>query len=234
MDRSNDNSRAQSRKGGTPAADRQQPKESGRKPREPRPTLGRPRLATFTGDSTGGLNGSSGQPAPSSGSALDTSRESFGQLVARANKGDAEALKLLRHLLDERPDLWHKAGDLARYAEATWVDVITDGSALIKESVSRIITEKKESLLGKNPTAIESLLVDQIIACFLEVQFYLTQADSATGNSLALSALRLKRLESSQKRYLSSIRSLAQLRALVPQGLVPLNRCALHRTAPSA
>ena len=42
-------------------------------------------------------------------------------LVDAANRGDAASLKRLRQVLDERPEIWRRAGDLASHVEQTWI-----------------------------------------------------------------------------------------------------------------
>jgi hypothetical protein len=54
------------------------------------------------------------------------------------------------------------------------------------------------------------------------------QAASPAGASLGQAAFRLKRAESSQKRLLAATKTLATLRALVPQGLVPARPVSLY------
>jgi hypothetical protein len=74
---------------------------------------------------------------------------------------------------------------------------------------------------------LEKLLVDEIGLCYL-AQRQAQIAASATGGSVVQAAFRLRRAESAQKRYLASMKTLANLRALVPAGLVPQNGLRIH------
>ena len=70
-------------------------------------------------------------------------------------------------------------------------------------------------LAGANPSPLEKLLVERIVACWLQVN----HADSVFANNQSSSeSLRkelLKRQESVQRRYVDAIKQLAQLRRLV-------------------
>jgi hypothetical protein len=79
----------------------------------------------------------------------------------------------------------------------------------------------KADLAGDEPTPIEALLIDHLAACHLAAQHAEIQAASGCGGSLEQANFRLRRAESAQKRLLHATKTLATLRALVPQGLVP-------------
>jgi hypothetical protein len=146
----------------------------------------------------------------------------FEQLVRRANAGDAEALARLRHFLDRNPDLCERFGDLTAYAERLWTGLMAGDDQLVRESVKRHLARLKAELAGPSPTALEKLLVDQVVVTWLAAQHGETQAASPGGASLAQAAFRLKRAESAQRRHLAAMKTLALLRAALPAGLVPL------------
>jgi hypothetical protein len=60
-------------------------------------------------------------------------------LAARANSGDPEALVLLRDALDQLPWLAAYIGDLAKYSEAQWIDLLAPQDLLLRESIRRRI-----------------------------------------------------------------------------------------------
>jgi hypothetical protein len=57
----------------------------------------------------------------------------------RQGSGEPEDVKPEDAKLDERPEIWQKAGNLSRYAEATWIDIIAEANELIKDSLVRTI-----------------------------------------------------------------------------------------------
>jgi hypothetical protein len=142
--------------------------------------------------------------------------------VAKANAGDRNAFAELRAFLDSHPEIHRTVGDLTRRAEEVWLDLLVGDDALGRESVRRELTNLKTDLTGEHPAALEKLLVDEIGLCYL-AQRQAQIAGSTTGGSIVQAAFRLRRAESAQKRYLASMKTLANLRALVPAGLVPQN-----------
>jgi hypothetical protein len=141
-------------------------------------------------------------------------------LTERANAGDRQALAELRQLLDSHPEIEQHVGDLARLAEAAWIEHVVGKDTLVNESVKRQVAELKRNLSGERPTTLETLVVDLVGINYLaERHAEITAAADTT--SLQEAVFRLKRSESVQRRYLSSLKLLANLRALLPQGLAP-------------
>jgi hypothetical protein len=148
-------------------------------------------------------------------------------LVAQANTGDRQALTELRHFMDRHPEIEESVGDLARMAESAWLDLLVGQNKLARESVQRLLVKLKRDLAGQHPTDLEKLLVDDIGICYLAKR----QAEIAaagSGGSLTQAAIRFRRAESAQRRFLSAVKTLTNLRALVPEGLAPLNPLRLH------
>jgi hypothetical protein len=110
----------------------------------------------------------------------------------------------------------------------TWLDLLAGEDRLMYESVKRQIARLKEELAGLHPTAMERLLVAQVITCYLAVQHAEMALATPGSTSPAQTAMRLRRAESSQKRYLAALKTLARLRATAARGMVPLNPLRLH------
>lgn len=154
-------------------------------------------------------------------------RAAFSDLVARANAGDRAALDDLRALLDRRPEIAEAAGDLARCAEGVWTDLLVGEDALRRESVQRRLAALGADLAGEHATELEKLLVDEILVCYLAKQ-YATIAAAQPSAGLGQARLRLRRAESAQRRFFAAVKTLAGLRALMPQGLVPTTRLRVY------
>jgi hypothetical protein len=155
----------------------------------------------------------------------------FRRLVALANGGDREALIELRKFLDGRPDVWRAAGDVAAVAEMAWTQLLAGGSALYMEAIKRSVAALKGALAGPAPTSLEALLIDQVAVCWLASKYAEVGAADPSERSLAQAAMRLKRVESAQRRLLAAARALATLRALLPSGLAPISAPRLHEPA---
>jgi hypothetical protein len=143
------------------------------------------------------------------------------ELVRRAQAGDPAALPRIRQVLDERPEVWQHAGDLAALAERAWIAVLAADNPVAVEAMKRTLAQMKAELTGDQPTALERLLVDQIVVSWLECK-YVEATSAAPGHaSLQQAGFRLRRLESAQKRHLAAIKTLTTLRTLLPAGLAP-------------
>jgi hypothetical protein len=150
------------------------------------------------------------------------------KLVERAQGGDRTALSGIRTILDDHPELWHHLGDLSARAEGAWIEVLAAHHPLVAESLKRSLVEMKADLAGDKPTALERMLVDQIISCWLEVKCLESISADPGEGSLQQAGHRLRRLESAQKRHLKAVQTLVTLRALLPSGLVPRRSLKLY------
>jgi hypothetical protein len=150
----------------------------------------------------------------------------LGALVARANEGDQAALADLRRFLDAHPEVWQVCGDLGKHAERAWLGLIS-GEVLGTESIRRHVEQLRADLAGPRPTAMEQLLVNQAVTCYLAVQ-HAEIAAARPGSSSVQQLGVMKRCESAQRRYLGALRALAYTRAALPQGLVPVNPLRLY------
>jgi len=138
------------------------------------------------------------------------------ELTGRAQRGDRAVLPDLMRVLDARPALWKHCGDIAREAEALWVDLIAGGDLLVRQSLKRKVADMKAELAGPAAPPLERLLVDRVVATWMQ----LAQADSAIaqlrGRDLTVAQLDLlqRRQERAQRSYLAAIRTLATVRRL--------------------
>ena len=148
-------------------------------------------------------------------------------LVAQANRGDKAALAELRLFLDRHPQVWRACGDLGKCAERAWLGLFSR-EALGAESIRRHIEQLRADLAGFSPTPIEELLVNRVVACYLAVHHAELASTEPGTTSPAQVAIRLKRCESAQRRYLAALRMLTLLRATLPQGLMPVTSLRLH------
>jgi hypothetical protein len=136
-------------------------------------------------------------------------------LVKRAEQGDESALPTLRAALDANPWIWERYGDLSRQSQAAWLQLIAGQNLLLLESVERKAEQLWAELAGPGPSPLERLLVERVIACWLQVQY----ADAAYAQLQAPSpgqhTAALKRQAGSHQRYLHSIKTLATVRKLL-------------------
>jgi hypothetical protein len=145
------------------------------------------------------------------------------ELVQRVKQGDAQALPLLRNLLDEHDEIWRTTGDLARVVRAAWLDLVSDGDVLARESIRRFAEALRGELAGDRPTRAELLLVDHVVNAWLATQQAEYALATRAGGSPQQAAQRCRMGESAQRRFLAAYRVLVTLRAVAPGGFVPLH-----------
>jgi len=141
--------------------------------------------------------------------------ERLQSLVKRAEQGDESALPELRAALDANPWIWERYGDLARQSQAAWLQLIAGTNLLLRESVERKAEQLRAELAGPGPSPLEKLLVERVIACWLQVQYADAAYAQLQGPSPGQHTAALKRQAGAQQRYLFAIKTLATVRKLL-------------------
>jgi hypothetical protein len=145
------------------------------------------------------------------------------ELAQKANNGDYDALNELRQLCVEHPEILNHIADLAKLAEAVWIDLATHADVLLKENATREVAKLKLELCGKQPTAMERLLVDDVVLCYVALRHAELLAAQTSPTSVSVARLRLQRLESAQRRFQTACKTLAAMRTFLSRGMVPLD-----------
>lgn len=139
------------------------------------------------------------------------------KVLNRATRGDEAALPAFRELLDLVPELVNSFGNLARRAERELIDVMAGNDLAMKESVPRKLAAMREELAGSSPSSLERLLVERVVACWLSLQEAELRYTCNVGSlTLSQADFHQRRLDRLHRRYLSAIRTLAQIRKLGP------------------
>jgi hypothetical protein len=105
-------------------------------------------------------------------------------------------------------------GDLALQAELSFVNAAAGDNLLLKEALPRKLQRLREELAGPNPTPIERLLVERVVACWLQVQDADIRYAQAEDLSLALYEYYQRRMDRCHKRYLPALKTLATVHKL--------------------
>jgi len=136
-------------------------------------------------------------------------------LIRQAESGDETALKEVREILTAYPAL-NVAWDLAEAIERMWIDAtLSNDSRVGKEMLKAKLAELKQELAGPSASPIERLLAERVAVCWLQVQ----NADGAYLNQWETSTpAQVEHLQKTQdrahRRFLSAIKTLAQVRRL--------------------
>ena len=137
-------------------------------------------------------------------------------LMVRAHEGDEGALPKLREILDEAPSLARELLAPAKIAERSAVGLYaSEDDLLAQEAIPRVLEQMRSELEGEGPTPLERLLVERVVATWLQVQCYETlYAQNATKMSLALGEHHQRRIDRAHNRHLLAVRALAQVRKM--------------------
>jgi hypothetical protein len=140
-------------------------------------------------------------------------------VVNRARQGDASVLPRLRVLLDEHRSLWQRHGDLGAQAEMAWATLVAGTDLHLRECLLRKAEALREELAGRHPSTVERLLVDRVVACWMQMAYHDALAAQSLGSEdkPRLMAFRVQRQEQSQRQYLGALAALTTLRKLLPK-----------------
>jgi hypothetical protein len=148
--------------------------------------------------------------------------ERLQQLVQRAEQGDEGVLGELRAALDANPWVWERYGDLAQQSQAAWLQLIAGKNLLLQESTRRKAEQLRAELAGTGPSPLERLLVERVVACWLQTHYADAAYAQLKGNGPAQHTAALRRQNSAQHRYLQAVRALATVRRLLRPSPAPV------------
>ena len=144
-------------------------------------------------------------------------------LLARAEQGDRTTLPELQQALDSNPEIWQHYGDLALQAEAAWLDLIAGTNLLLHECVQRKLDEMKAGLGNVTGSPLEDLVIERVVACWLQVQYADALAAQVRGGPPVQQSVIAQRQRGSQHRYLLAIKALAVIRKLLRPATAPID-----------
>lgn len=135
-------------------------------------------------------------------------------LVRRAQKGDESVVPILRKAMEESPWLVEFAGNLATAVQDKIISDAAGRNFFFKEGVLSKMDQLRTELAGDNSNALERLLVDRILLCWLAL--HLTELRRAGAKDVTWKQDQYweRHFDSCQKRYLSAIKALATIRKL--------------------
>jgi hypothetical protein len=138
------------------------------------------------------------------------------KLLRKAEKGDTTVLPALRRWMDRTPGYWEAVGDMAKTARESLIRTLSgDKNLVVQEAHARKCTALTAELAGPQPSPLERLLVERIVLCWLHLHYdetlYVQHREKLT---LRQDEFFQQRISKAQARYLSAIRTLAQVRRL--------------------
>ena len=149
--------------------------------------------------------------------------ERLRRLVERAEQGDASVLGELRAALDVNAWAWQDYGDLGRQSQAAWLQLIAGSNLMLHESTQRKAEQLRAELAGPSPAPLERLLVERVVACWLQTHYADASYAQLKGTTPAQHTAALRRQNSAQQRYLQAAKALATVRKLLRPAPSPLD-----------
>ena len=139
-----------------------------------------------------------------------TSPDELAVLVARAANGDASTLPALRKLLRDPAVVELLGGNLAKCVQTSFIKPMCGDDLAVREAISAKLGLLRAELLGANPTPIEQLLVERVVACWLQVQDAdMRYAHNQNDMSIRQGDFYQRRMDASNRRYLAALKTLA-------------------------
>jgi hypothetical protein len=154
-------------------------------------------------------------------------------LIDKAQKGDGEVVSGIRKILDDSPDLaWRFIKGPGRMAEEALIDEFTrDKDLASKELLKHQLKSMKLEVAGENPSPLERLLAERVVATWLQVQFFDSlYAFGMKNEVMSQGDYRQKRLDRAHRRHLSAVRTLAQVRKMGPTVQINIAEVQINTT----
>jgi hypothetical protein len=155
----------------------------------------------------------------------------FVELAEKTNtQSPAEAdVQALRQMLDQHPDLWRYAGDLANVAVQNLIHRLKAGPFLA-ESLKRGCKVIQNDLGYQAASPLERLLIDQVVLSWLHLNLVELHYTNATGQSITQDSADHweRRLSAAQRRHLYACEALARIRKLTVTTLALQVNIATH------
>ncbi len=146
---------------------------------------------------------------------IPDSQETRLEIVTRANKGDAKAIAALPEVLDRAPEIREAIERIVEGAvERRVIESMHGDSVVVRETLRRKLADMRMELEGPSPSPIERLLVDRVVACWLQTEAADYRATPPKGCTLAQANSLSKRQDRAHRRFLSAMKTLATVRKL--------------------
>jgi hypothetical protein len=144
-------------------------------------------------------------------------RRGLDRLLKRADEGDRGCLPDVLALLadpDVGPDYRKGLGSSAEWFRQSIIRRAAGKNILGQEPISQELDRVLAELEGPNPTPIERLLAERASLCWFIVHWYENTYANASGWYIEQAAFQHRKIDKAHARFLSALRTLAQVRKL--------------------
>ncbi len=145
-------------------------------------------------------------------------------LVTRGHDGDEEALARMDTVLEQIPSIARRFGNLNIMVEEGFVERTASNSPFRQKALRASLEDMREELAGSNPSPLEKLGAERVASCWLQLHYAeLIYNQELPKHNREQDEYHQKRLDRLHRRYLSSMRSLAQVRKLLKPKVAQIN-----------
>jgi hypothetical protein len=167
--------------------------------------------------------------------AVPKTTEEIRALLKRTRAGDMSTVPVVRRMLENPAAVRMFGGELAEEVIGSFTRSLAGENIGAREAVGKKIELLRAELLGENPTPVERLLVERVVACWLQVQD--AELRAAQGQNDATYRQRdfyQRRMDATNRRFLAAVRTLALVRKLaVPALQINVARKQVNVVAPT-
>jgi hypothetical protein len=150
--------------------------------------------------------------------------ESLKDLITRGHGGDEEAIAERGTVLERIPSIARKFGNLNVLVEEGFVERTASNDPFRQKALRINLETMREELAGSNPSPLAKLGAERVASCWLQLHYAeLIYNQSLPKLSLEQDDYHQKRLDRLHRRYLSAMRSLAQVRKLLKPKVAQIN-----------
>lgn len=167
---------------------------------------------------------SDAKKTPTNDVKLPQTQAELRKVLERAQDGDEKVLPVVQRLLENPAHVTFFGGDLAGSVVDGFAEAIAEDDIGRCEAVRRKLELLRAELLGDNPTPIERMLVERVVACWLQLQ----EAELRYAQDPTITYGDDQRcLDSITRRFLASVRALLVARKMsVPTVQINVNEQA--------
>jgi hypothetical protein len=145
----------------------------------------------------------------------DDGIKALAKIMDKAAQGDASTVPIIRNALTKNPKLVDLlGGNIAKVAQDSFVYALCGKDLVFRESLLTKLETLRVELAGPNPSAVERLLVERVVACWLQVHDADLRFSKAKEVSFNQANFDLRRMNGAHKRYLSALKTLAAVRKM--------------------
>jgi hypothetical protein len=106
-------------------------------------------------------------------------------------------------------------------AQESWLTLIAGKDLLLAESTRRYLDARRSELAGANPSPLERLLADRVLACEVQLLYFdAHEGQNPGGQNSKLDEYRMKRHDQASRQLFAAAKTLATVRQLMSRTVV--------------